>query len=143
MTDPNPSNSSATDTDTLASQDPGYYVVSPCRFFDTRDTSLGGPIPLAGGSSTLVSFGGRCGVPQTAKAVSVNVTVTQPGAAGHLTIYPSDIARPANSVINFSKLQTRANNAVVSLGTAGEMVVFSGLATGTVHVIMDVNGYFR
>jgi len=94
VTDPNPSNSSATDTDTLASQDLGYYVVSPCRFFDTRDPSLGGPIPLTGGSSKRVSFGSRCGVPQTAKAVSVNVTVTQPGAAGHLTIYPSDIARP-------------------------------------------------
>jgi hypothetical protein len=60
-----------------------------------------------------------------------------------LTLYPAGIAMPAVSVINFSQSQTRANNSVVPLGPAGEIAVFSRLASGSVHVIMDVNGYFE
>jgi len=47
-------------------------------------------------------------------------------------------------VINYSAGQTRANNAIVTLGGAtGSLVVFSGQAAGAVHVIVDVNGYFE
>ena len=129
VTDPTPGNNSATDTDTLALPG-GFYTVTPCRFFDTRNASLGGPSPLAGGSTQVVPVVGQCAVPATAKAVSLNVTVTQPGAPGFLTLYPSGTAKPAVSVINFSQSQTRANNAVVPLGATGEIAVFSGLGVG-------------
>jgi len=39
--------------------------------------------------------------------------------------------------------QTRANNAVVTLNAAGELAAFVGQATGTVHAVIDVNGYFE
>ena len=142
MTDPTPGNNSATDTDTLAVPG-GFFTVTPCRFFDTRYASTGGPNPLAGGSTRSVPVVGRCAVPATAMAVSLNVTVTQPGAPGFLTLYPTGIAKPAVSVINFSQSQTRASNSVVPLGPTGEIAVFSGLGSGSVHVIMDVNGYFE
>jgi hypothetical protein len=40
--------------------------------------------------------------------------------------------------------QTRANNAVVSLNGSTEMAAFVGQPPGTtVHLIIDVNGYFE
>lgn len=122
---------------------PGFRTVSPCRIFDSRDGSLGGPSPLAAGSETPVLFAGRCGIPAHAKTVSVNVTATQPSSAGFLTLYPTGLPTPAVSSINFSRSQTRGNNAVVGLASTGEMTVFAGLASGSVHVIIDVNGCFE
>ena len=112
-------------------QVPGFYAVTPCRFLDTRDASLGGTSALAAGSTRTVLVAGKCGVLQTAKAVSINVTVTQPDAPGYLTLSPAGMAPPTVSVINFSSGQTRANNTVVPLGEAGDMDVFAGLGTGS------------
>jgi cytochrome b561 len=86
---------------------------------------------------------GSCGIPPEADAVAVNVTVTQPTAAGHITIYPSGIAVPLVSTLNYSAGQTRANNAIVQLGAGGAIAVTCGQAAGTAHFIIDVVGYFR
>jgi len=83
-------------------------------------------------------------VPPTAKALSVNVTVTGPAQPGFVSLFPGDSLPPATSTINFSAGQTRANNAVVLLATngSGSLSVQNG-AAGTVHMILDVNGYFQ
>jgi hypothetical protein len=40
--------------------------------------------------------------------------------------------------------QTRGNNSVVALSVSGQMSAFVGQAAGsTVHLIIDVNGYFN
>jgi len=40
--------------------------------------------------------------------------------------------------------QTRANNAVLTLGAAGDIVILCDMpGSGTVQVILDVNGYFE
>jgi hypothetical protein len=49
---------------------------------------------------------------------------------------------PTASTINYSAGLTRANNAIVPLGVSGDLAVYSGQGAGTVHVILDVNGYF-
>jgi ELWxxDGT repeat protein len=121
----------------------GFHTVVPCRVFDSRNASLGGPNALATGSVTKVALSGHCNVPPTAHAVSINVTVTQPTAGGYLTLYPSDIARPLVSVINYSAAATRANNTIVTLGATGSLAIFVGQGSGTVHAIIDVNGYFE
>ena len=60
--------------------------------------------------------------------MSINVIVTQPGV-------------PTASVLNCAAGQTRANNAIVSLGPSGELAAFVGLPAGTTtHLIIDVNG---
>jgi hypothetical protein len=117
-----------------------YFTVRPCRRIDTR---TGSPVP-GGGTLTAPLAGGGCGIPSTAVAVSVNVTVTQPGAPGYLTIYPSTGSRPVVSTVNFGAGQTRANNAVLVLASdgSGTVKVFNG-SGGTVHVVVDVNGYFE
>ncbi len=117
-----------------------FYTVMPCRMLDTRNSS-----PIAGGDTlTVLLTGPPCGIPTTAKSASVNLTVTQPAAQGHLTIYPAGTAQPLISNINFNAGQTRANNAVLTLSSdgTGRVNVYNGSA-GTVQVIIDVNGYFQ
>ena len=49
---------------------------------------------------------------------------------------------PLVAAINYSAGQTRSNNAVVGLNPAGELAAFVGGPAGTVHFVLDVNGYF-
>jgi hypothetical protein len=121
-----------------------FYTLTPCRLVDTRLTNggLGGPALVAGHdrSFTLV---GPCGVPPGAKALSVNVTVTAPTAGGHLRLYPAGSPLPTVSSLNYAAGLTRANNAIATLDAAGRLTVYCSQPDGTVHFILDVNGYFR
>ena len=121
-----------------------YHTVTPCRRVDTRLASLGGPQPLAAGSVRRFALAGLpCAVPATARAVSLNVTVAGPTGAGYLRLFPAGGAEPLSSTLNYTAGLTRANNAIVGLGVAGEIAVRCGQAAGTVHVVVDVNGYFE
>lgn len=120
-----------------------YYTVPPCRVVDTRDPLLGGPNPLDAGTNRSFALVSACGIPGTAQAVSLNVTVTQATAAGDLRLYPLGTMLPVASAINFGGGQTRANNAVASLGDGGALGVHVDQGSGTVHLIIDVNGYFQ
>ena len=117
------------------------FTLTACRAVDTRDPAgpYGGPALSAGKERTFV-MANRCGIPISARALSLNVTVTQPGTPGHLLLYPSFTSAPLASTINFRAGQTRANNAIVPLGTGGTLAVQSAAPT---HLIIDVNGYFE
>ena len=119
-----------------------FYTVAPCRIVDTRNTAgpLGGPA-IGPGQVRALAVGGRCGISSSAEAVAVNITVVTPTAGGHLTLAPTGATQPSTSTINFRAGQVRANNAVLPLGTAGGVTVFSG-SPGDVHVIVDVTGFF-
>jgi hypothetical protein len=86
---------------------------------------------------------GQCGIPVTASALALNVTVTGATAPGYVVFYPGGSPVPLASTVNFRAAQTRANNAIVRLGPAGTLGAISGQSTGTVHVIVDVTGYFE
>jgi hypothetical protein len=120
------------------------YTLTPCRLIDTRNPNapLGGPA-LSAGQDRVFALVGQCGMPRGAQAISVNATATQPTAGGHLTLYPNGTVRPLASTVNFGPGQTRANNAILPLGPAGEIVVHSGQPVGTVQFILDINGYFQ
>src|SRR6185369_9924854 len=120
-----------------------FYTVTPCRLVDTRNAigPLGGPV-LAPVSQRAFTFAGACGVPADAKAVSLNVTVTQPLAPGDLRMFPADQTTPLASAINFGLGQTLANNIILALDGTGSVKVQND-AVGTVHLILDVNGYFK
>jgi len=122
----------------------GFYTLTPCRLADTRDAvgPFGGPALQAGATRAFVMVG-SCGIPAEADAIAVNVTVTQPTAPGHVIIYPLGVALPMTSTINYSAGQTRANNAIVQVGTDGSIAVTCGQLSGTTHFIIDVVGYFR
>ena len=120
-----------------------FHTLTPCRIVDTRNAPgpYGAPALPAGGFRSF-ALANRCGVPMTAKSVAANLTVTQPTAGGHLTVFPSGSVPPLASAINFSAGQTRANNAVLRLGNGGAVSVQSG-SSGTVHLILDVTGWFE
>ncbi|MDL1948463.1 hypothetical protein FBQ97_01430 [Acidobacteria bacterium ACD] len=121
------------------------HTLAPCRLLDTRGAAgpFGGPA-LPPGSIRLFLLAGRCGVPPSARALSVNLTAVLPAAAGWLGLRPAAATPPApTSVLNFAPLRVRANNAVVSLsGDGGALAVVSG-SPGAVDVILDVNGWFE
>ncbi len=117
----------------------GFYTVSPCRLVDTR--ASGGA--LEAGTKRSFEMTGRCGIPPTARAVAINVTATEGAAQGSLTLHETGIPSPDTISIAYRAGQTRANNAIVALDPLGRMTVKSNQPTGTVHVILDVTGYFQ
>jgi hypothetical protein len=122
-----------------------FFTLPPCRLLDTRNAAgpLGGPALQAGALRTF-QLTGVCGIPTSAVALSVNVTVTQTAAAGDLRVYPADLtSSPLTSAINFSGGQTLANNAVVKLGAVTGSIDVRLDSAGTTHFILDVNGYFQ
>jgi uncharacterized repeat protein (TIGR01451 family) len=143
MDDPVPSNNSASLTIPVA-RTMSFYTVEPCRVVDTRVAtgSRGGPA-LAAGVARTFPISGTCGVPSAAWAVSLNVTVTQPTAAGNVRLFPGSTPIPQASALNYTAGITRANNAVAALGTAGDLTALASQAGGSVHLILDVNGYFE
>jgi hypothetical protein len=140
-----------TQSDTLAGAytylAPGYFTLTPCRIADTRDPNgpTGGPA-LANGSIRTFPVVGLCGVPASAKAITINATIVSPTGAGDLNLFASGITPPQTSVINFTAGSTRANNAMVRVdgplvGSLDVSPTVSG--GGTVHFILDVTGYFE
>jgi len=121
----------------------GFYTVPPCRALDSRQpTGPWGGTPLVAGQQRTVVVGGTCGVPPTATALSFNLTVTAPTAAGGVRLYAAGTSMPVGSIVNFRAGETRANNGVASMGVGGALALFSG-PSGSVHVVLDVDGYFE
>ena len=122
----------------------GFYTLPPCRLFDTRQRAGPERRTVALGPLTQREFpvALRCGLPATARAASVNVTVAGSTANGYVVVFPGNYA-PFTSTLNFRPGQVRANNAMVGLTPIGGVTVGAGQLSGTVHVIVDVNGYFE
>jgi PKD repeat protein len=122
----------------------GFAPVAPTRLFDTRPGEAQGAIPVTkqqyGGVQELrIDLAGVAGVPKTgAGAVSLNVTVTDPGASGFVTVYPCG-QRPTASNLNYIAGQTIPNAVIAPLSAAGEICLFSSADT---HLLADINGWF-
>lgn len=118
-----------------------FYTLQPCRLVDTR-----GPAdapPLSADSERTFVLASKCGVPPTAKSVALNITVVQPTATGHLTVYETGTTPPGTFSISFSAGRTRANNAIVRLDPLGRVTVKFTESSGTAHFLADVSGYFE
>jgi hypothetical protein len=120
-----------------------FYAATPCRVVDTRDAARGGPSPVAAGTERVFALTGACGLPATAKAVSLNLAVTQPTAAGSVQVYRAGLLPASLATLSYTAAQTRANSAITTLSALGQIAVRCSQATGSVHVILDVNGYFE
>jgi hypothetical protein len=91
----------------------------------------------------VVTLAGVCGVPATAKAVSLNVTAVGATQPGSLALLPADQTASATSSLNYSAAQTRANNATVGLGPNSSLGLRVSQGGGSVHVLIDVVGYWE
>jgi hypothetical protein len=127
-----------------------FYSLAPCRLVDTRGGSpappIGGPI-LTDGVQRTLTLTGKCSIPLTARAVSLNITAVDPLGPGALVIYPISGQSTNTSALSFAANRTRANNAVVGLNLAGQIqvlpVVSNAAGPDQVHLVVDVNGYFE
>ncbi|HLJ48070.1 MAG TPA: LamG-like jellyroll fold domain-containing protein [Bryobacteraceae bacterium] len=118
-----------------------FYPVTPCRVADTRNPTgmFGGPFIAAGGTRSFNVTQSACGIPATAKAYSLNVTVVPRGPLGYLSIWPSDQAQPYVSTLNSMQGAIVANAAIVPASVLGMISVF---VSDAADVILDINGYF-
>jgi len=130
--------------ESVAPSPSSFHTLTPCRLVDTRNASgpFGGPALAFGETRSFTVASGACGVPADAKAVALNVTVTGSSSGGALTLFPGTGGAPITTTISFAAGKTRANNAVIGLA-AGVLSVLSRQDSGSVHVILDVSGYFR
>ncbi|MGZ5430046.1 MAG: Calx-beta domain-containing protein, partial [Thermoanaerobaculia bacterium] len=132
-------------TGTIADPPANFFTLTPCRVADTRGPSgpFGGPA-LVANTARDFQVTGQCGVPATAKAVAINVTIVDPDNSGDLRIYPAGMAQPpVSSTIVFGPNQVRANNAVMPLSATGQMTVFCDMPSGSTNFVFDVFGYFE
>lgn len=130
-----------------------YYSVTPCRLMDTRDPNglTGGPVLTHAVIRNLAVYGSNarpCGISTTAKAVSVNLTVVGPTNFGHLTAFPYNTVPPIVSNLNYNAGEPAlGNGAIVPLAVDSSFQIsflpVLGGGVGTVHLVVDITGYFQ
>jgi hypothetical protein len=120
-----------------------FYTLAPCRLLDTRQAygPTGGPaLPVT--VPRVFVAAGRCGIPANAKALAVNIAVSDPPGFGNVRLFPGNFDSTSTSTINFTTGVTRANNAIVPLATSGSGTFALQSSVAGVHVVVDVMGYF-
>jgi sugar lactone lactonase YvrE len=118
-----------------------FVRVAPCRVADTRypGGAFGSPSMTAGSVRSFVIPQSGCGIPATAQAYSLNVTVVPAGPLSFLTLWPTGQSRPVVSTLNSFAGTVVANAAIVPAGTDGAVSVY---VSDQSDVILDINGYF-
>ena len=83
-----------------------------------------------------------CGIGAIASATvgSISTCLTGPTNAGYLSVFPTGVAQPLASNLNFAPGQTVPNLVIVALGTGGTVQIYN--SAGNVDVIADVVGWF-
>ncbi len=114
-----------------------YEPIIPTRDLDTRvafgvatsaRTTVGVPVEVSLGP-----------VPGDAEAVTLNVTITEPTAAGFATIYACGSTRPLASNLNFVAGATVPNLVIARVGDGDKVCI---VTSASAHVIADVQGWF-
>jgi hypothetical protein len=79
-----------------------------------------------------------CGIPASAQAHVLSVTVVPPGALGFLTLWPQGQTRPTVATLNALDAQITSNLAVVPSNNGS----ISAFASNPTHIVIDISGYF-
>jgi LPXTG-site transpeptidase (sortase) family protein len=112
-----------------------FHGVTPLRIFDTRDSAKPGA-----GSNSPVLVGGLAGVPESATAVVLNVTVIDADGEGYVTAFPWGEALPNSSNVNIKRFGQMVSNLVtVRLGAQGKIGLYSSISA---NLLVDVFGYY-
>lgn len=123
----------------------GFSTLPPCRVLDTRgpDGPTGGPV-LSAGASRDFTIVGACGVPAGALSISANVTAVGATGSGYVGVFAGGGVDPQSPTVSLAGPGARANNALVQLSTDGTgRITVANHTSGTVHVVLDVNGFFQ
>ena len=124
----------------------GFTAAGPQRLFDTRrgespaavitvaKTKVGGDYVLETRVTGLTGLTPSTGV----SSVVLNVTATNPEAAGYVTVYPCG-SRPSTSSLNHATGQTIANTVITKVSATGSVCFASMVDT---DLVVDLHGWF-
>lgn len=123
----------------------GFVAVTPTRIMDTRDPAaykwMGpSPDPLKAGESRILSPGPP-EIPAGATAIVVNVTATDASQDTHVDLYPLGGRPGGTSNVNVGPGQTVANLVTLPVTYRGGAFNVRN-NSGSVHVVLDVYGYY-
>jgi hypothetical protein len=124
-----------------------FYALTPCRVADTRPGSAGSGLSGAFGPPSLNGnvtrdfpmLASSCGIPSTAQAYSLNMTVVPPGPMGFLTAWPAGQPLPLAATVNATTGAVVGSASIVLAGTNGDIDVFANNPT---DLVIDISGYF-
>lgn len=88
-----------------------------------------------------VAVGGYCGIPHGAKEIAITIVPIRATEEGVLVVAPAGGAIGVG--VNYAAGRIRASNAIVRLGAGDAVSVTAAQATGNVHFVIDVTGYFQ
>ena len=121
--------------------DGAFVGIAPTRFLDTR--TFRGPVGNA--ENVALQVAGVNGIPQGARGVWVNLTVTEPTTFGYFVARGYRTSMDQTSNLNFGGRQTIANMAYVPVGDEGKIAIQAILEQvpriETTHMVVDVFGY--
>jgi hypothetical protein len=113
---------------------------------DTRRSTGGTAVWLAivAGHRRVFSLGGMYRVPADAAAISVNDTGVSTEAEGALRVIARHLTSTLTSSLSIPLSQACANSGIVELSNDGlQKISVIKSRAGSIHFIMDINGYFR
>lgn len=134
----------------------GSYVpaVTPCRALDTRPA--GGAVPaggvralVVGGTFDVVPSQGQamdqlaCGVWDGRPGVVASVTVVDPAGAGYLRAWPTGVAPPNATFMNFADGESMTATGTLSLSLSGQRDLVAKVFGGTADLVVDVRGHYE
>ena len=120
---------------TATSGTAGLFIpVTPYRVADTRSGSR------LGAGSTLTVLAAATGTAAAGRSgLAMNVTATQTGAAGYITVWPEGTQPTASSLNVTAANQTIANHVIMATGSDGGVRLFTQPAS---HLVVDVTGWY-
>jgi SpoIID/LytB domain protein len=117
-----------------------FFAVQPFRAVDTR-SGVGLTGPLVAGRGRAVTLAGVNVLPGAAalRAVVAGVTAVSPTSTGFVTVHPCLAVAPSLSMVRYSPNNNSATSVASPDDASGRWCL---LASSSVHVLVDVSGYF-
>jgi hypothetical protein len=125
-----------------------YYPFQPERLLDTRDGSLGGPLPSHAWVVMSLNFGATDNA--HLRAWAVNITAVNPTKSGFFTAWDGYNTMPATSNLNFTPHAVVPNLAIVPTSICSNIqpcqdnphiAVYNG-SSGPTDIVVDLLGVF-
>ena len=121
-----------------------YTPTGPARLLETRgglvtvDGQANGIGPRAADSVTELQVAARAGVSANATSVVLNVTVTNPTAAGFITVFACGSPRPTAAQLNYSGGDV-STAVIAKIGAGGKVCLYT---LATTDLVVDLNGFY-
>jgi uncharacterized repeat protein (TIGR03803 family) len=113
-----------------------FVPVTPCRVINTIPSGA-----IQGGTyqNFTIAQAAGCGIPASAAAYAMNITVLPEHTLGYLTIWPEGEIQPYVSTLNSPDGRVKANAVIVPAGNNAVSIY----VTDTTNVLGDISGYFQ